>query len=94
MDTDWLEGFVAAWRQHARAGGPDGADAARRILEHFDDDGVWQDVAAQASYRGHAELQAMFEQSYQWSSTLQFDVVNARAGEDFSIATTGTAWSG
>ena len=85
MDTNWLDGFVAAWRLHAQAGGPDGGDAARRILELFDDDGIWEDVAAQASYRGHQELQTMFEQSYQWSATLMFDVVKARAGADFYV---------
>jgi steroid delta-isomerase-like uncharacterized protein len=83
MDNGWLDGFVAAWRQHAQAGGPDGGDAARRILELFDPDGVWEDVAAEASYRGHEELQTMFEQSYQWSPTLTFDVVQARGGANF-----------
>jgi steroid delta-isomerase-like uncharacterized protein len=83
MDAAWLNEFVAAWRQHAQAGGPSGGDAARRILERFADDGVWEDVAAQASYCGHRELQEMFEQSYQWSPTLMFDVVQARAGADF-----------
>jgi hypothetical protein len=43
MDV-WLDGFVAAWRQHAQAGGPAGEEAAGRILELFDVDGVWEDV--------------------------------------------------
>ena len=85
MDSSWLDRFVAAWRHHAQAGGPAGDEAAGRILGFFDADGVWEDVAAQASYRGHQELQAMFEQSYQWSPTLTFDVIRARAGDDFYI---------
>jgi steroid delta-isomerase-like uncharacterized protein len=82
MDAGWLDAFVGAWRRHAQAGGPDGADDARRLVAMFDDDGVWEDVAAQASYRGPAALQEMFEQSYQWSPTLTFDVVRAHAGFD------------
>ena len=85
METGWLDGFVAAWRQHAQAGGPAGGEAAARILELFDRDGVWEDVAAQASYWGHRELQTMFEQSYQWCPTLSFDVIRGRAGADFYV---------
>jgi len=85
MDVGWLDGFVRAWRLHAQAGGPAGGEAAARILELFDVDGVWEDVAAHASYRGHPELQAMFEQSYQWCPTLIFDVIRARAGADFYL---------
>jgi hypothetical protein len=85
MDSSWLDRFVAAWRHHAQAGGPSGDEAAGRILEFFDVDGAWEDVAAQASYRGYRELQAMFEQSYQWCPTLIFDVIRARAGDGFYV---------
>ena len=85
VDPGWLDELVAAWRGHVEAGAPEGGPAAVRLLACFAEGGVWEDVAAQAVYRGHTELRQMFEQSYQWSPTLAFDVVRARGGTDHYV---------
>jgi hypothetical protein len=86
MATDWLDRWVDAWQGHVIAGGPDGADAGARILAAFSPDGVWEDVAANASYRGHAALQEMFLASYEWCPNLTFTPLTVQAsGPRFAI---------
>jgi steroid delta-isomerase-like uncharacterized protein len=80
VDAGWLERFVAAWQRHAQAGGPEGAEDARRLLAFLADDATWEDVAVGVVYRGRAELQTMFEQSHQWAPDLVFDVRRAAGG--------------
>jgi steroid delta-isomerase-like uncharacterized protein len=82
LQTEWLEGFLQAWQGHVRAGGPGGGDDGRRITDLFDQDGVWEDVAAGVSYRGHPRLRQMFEESYRWAPALVFDVVHAHGSDD------------
>lgn len=76
-----LRRYVDAWQGHVRAGGPGGEPDARRILDVFAEDGVWEDVAVDAAYQGHAALREMFDASYQFAPTLVFDVVQARAAD-------------
>jgi steroid delta-isomerase-like uncharacterized protein len=83
---DWLERWVSAWEGHVAAGGPGGADASDRILALFSPEGVWEDVAADASYRGHGALREMFIASYEWCPNLTFTPVSVQAeGSRYAI---------
>ncbi len=81
MSDEWLQRWIAAWQGHVAAGGPDGAEAAARILGMFSADGVWEDVAAAAQYRGHEALQAMFDASYEWCPNLTFTPIAVQHDE-------------
>jgi hypothetical protein len=86
MTDAWLDRWVEAWRGHVVAGGPDGAEASTRILDAFSPEGIWEDVAADASYRGHAALKDMFIASYEWCPNLTFTPLTVQAsGSRFAI---------
>ncbi|HVV29786.1 MAG TPA: nuclear transport factor 2 family protein [Mycobacteriales bacterium] len=66
----WFERWVQVWPGHIAAGGPDGEEKARAILDMFHPEGVYEDVAGNVSWSGEEELRGMFAMSYGWCPTL------------------------
>ena len=81
-----IDAYVAAWRAHPQAGGPDGADAMQRLLSVMTEDVRYVDVAAGTVHTGHREVAEMARAAYAFSHDLQFDIRSALSdGARFAI---------
>ena len=84
--TEFLDRYVAAWRAHPQAGGPDGADAMGRLLAAMTEDVRYVDVAARTVHVGHEQVAEMARAAYAFSHDLQFDIRSLQSdGARFAI---------
>jgi len=88
LDANWLDRYIDAWRLHAFAAGPGGADAMRALLGFMSDDVRYEDVPSGGVYIGHTGIAEMCGGAYQMSSDITFDVVTRQTdGRLFAFET-------
>jgi steroid delta-isomerase-like uncharacterized protein len=76
MSVSWFDSYLYAWVPHCYAGGPDGEEAAQRLLAFMADDVVYEDVPSATVFEGRQGILAMCSQGYQFSSDLMFEIVS------------------
>ena len=82
----FLDSYVAAWRAHPQAGGPEGTEAMDRLLAVMTDDVRYVDVAARSVHVGHAQVAEMARAAYAFSRDLVFDIRSVQGdGTRFAI---------
>jgi steroid delta-isomerase-like uncharacterized protein len=83
---EFIDAYVAAWRAHPQAGGPDGADAMARLLAVMTEDMRYVDVAAATVHVGHDQVAEMARAAYAFSHDLRFAIRSAQSdGARFAI---------
>ncbi len=84
--SGFLDEYVAAWRAHPQAGGPDGDAAMARLLSVMTDDVRYVDVAARTVHVGHQHVAEMARAAYAFSHDLAFEIRSVQSdGSRFAI---------
>ena len=80
MDDKWLDAYISAWREHARAGGPGGHEALAHLLTFMSPDVVYEDVPTGGVYHGHAGVRAIAQGAYAMAEDMTFEVTSQFCG--------------
>jgi steroid delta-isomerase-like uncharacterized protein len=84
--TGFLDEYVAAWRAHPHAGGPQGGEAMARLLAMMTEDVRYVDVAARTVHVGHEHVAEMARAAYAFSHDLEFEIRSVQTdGARFAI---------
>lgn len=81
MDTKWLDDYIAAWKDHPRAGGPGGTAELDRLLRFMSPDVVYEDVPTGSLFRGHAGVREMARGANAMAADMTFQVTSRFAGD-------------
>lgn len=80
MDEKWLDSYIEAWRDHARAGGPGGKDALDRLLAFMSPDVLYEDVPTGGVFRGYSGVRAMAQGAHAMAEDMTFDITSRFVG--------------